>query len=311
VTIEVREYATADRDAIMALAPRLSEGKAPWRDDAAWLSAVQGWVADAAAAAGQPDHVVYVAVADHRVVGVVHAAERTHFTGEVDAYVGELVTALGMERRGIARALMAAAEAWAAARGLANLTLETGAANETARAFYTALGYLAEDVRLTKRIQPASPDAGPVLSGEQRLHRKLAADLFNGTWTLLDKPDRTPDDDVLMIHMAHASAYHWLQAGAPENVARSHWQCARMYSVLGRPEPAVYHARLVLDVCERNHIGDMDLAFAYEALARAYAVAGDPAESARWLALARGASADIADDEDRELLLSDLATIPA
>jgi hypothetical protein len=66
----------------------------------------------------------------------------------------------------------------------------------------------------------------------------------------------------------------------------------------------------VLGVCERNGIGDWDLACAFEALARAYAVAGDSAESARWLARARAASAGIAAAEDRDLLLSDLATIP-
>ena len=140
-------------------------------------------------------------------------------------------------------------------------------------------------------------------------HRQLGVDLFNGTWTLMEQADRTPDDDALMIHMAHASAYHWLQVGTPENVARSHWQCSRMYTVLGRSEPAIYHAKLMLDVCEQNDIGDWDLAFAYEALARAYAVARNSAESARWLTKAQAASGDITDEEDRDLLLTDLATI--
>jgi ribosomal protein S18 acetylase RimI-like enzyme len=58
----------------------------------------------------------------------------------------------GLERRGIARELMAAAEAWAASRGLLFLTLETGAANKPARGLYQALGYLEEDVRLTKAL---------------------------------------------------------------------------------------------------------------------------------------------------------------
>jgi len=140
--------------------------------------------------------------------------------------------------------------------------------------------------------------------------RQLGVDLFNGTWELMEKADRTPDDDALMIHIVHASAYHWLQVGKPENFARSHWLCSRVYSVLSRSEPAIYHAKFVLDICERNGIGDWDLAFAYEALARAYAVAGDSAESGRWLAKAHEASANIAEDEDRELVLSDLATIP-
>jgi ribosomal protein S18 acetylase RimI-like enzyme len=155
--VQIREYAAADRDAIMALAPRLAEGRPAWRDETAWLEAVRGWIADAADEAADSGHVVYVAVdaepgGAEAIVGVVHAAERAHFTGQVDAYVGELVTAAGQERRGIARALMAAAEAWGASRGLDYLTLETGMANHRARAFYAALGYREEDVRLTKNI---------------------------------------------------------------------------------------------------------------------------------------------------------------
>jgi ribosomal protein S18 acetylase RimI-like enzyme len=152
-SIRIRTYAPTDRDAVLAMSPRLTEGMPPWRDPIAWLSAVRSWVRDSADSATQPGHALYVAVAGDRVVGFVSAAERTHFTGQVDAYVGELVTAAGMERRGIASALMAAAEAWAADHGLRCLTLETGAANQTARSFYAALGYLEEDVRLTKRIQ--------------------------------------------------------------------------------------------------------------------------------------------------------------
>jgi ribosomal protein S18 acetylase RimI-like enzyme len=313
--IKIREYAPGDRDAIMALAPRLTEGKAPWRDDDAWLTAVRSWIADAAESAGRPDNAVFVAVDGDQVVGVVHAAERTHFTGQVDAYVGELVTAAEQERRGIARALMDAAEEWGAARGLDYLTLETGVLNHAARAFYQAIGYVEEDVRLTKQIRvrqdPRRPDLSAPHAADLPQHRKLAAELFNGTWTLLEKQDRTPDDDTRMIHMAHASAYHWLQVGTPLNFGRSHWLCSRVYSVLGRPEPALYHAQLAHDICTEHSIGDFDLAYAFEALARAHALAGNRGESAGWLERARVATADVAEPEDRELLVSDLATIPA
>jgi DNA-binding transcriptional MerR regulator len=141
-------------------------------------------------------------------------------------------------------------------------------------------------------------------------HRDLAAALFNETWRLMEKEDRTPDEDALMIHRAHASLYHWLQVGRPENAARGEWQVSRVYTVLRRGEPALYHARRVLDICQRHGIGDWDLAFAYEALARAHAVAGDRVEAGRWLEQARLASADITEDDNRELLLGDLETIP-
>jgi hypothetical protein len=64
------------------------------------------------------------------------------------------------------------------------------------------------------------------------------------------------------------------------------------------------------ELCEDNGIGDWDLAFAHEALARASAVAGDRAAAEAALARARAAAEDIADPEDRELLDADLRTIP-
>ena len=112
-----------------------------------------------------------------------------------------------------------------------------------------------------------------------------------------------------MLHAAHASRYHWIRAGTRVNAARGEWQCSRVYAVLRRPEPALWHARRVLEICEANGIGDWDLAFAYEALARASRVGGDAAATDRWLARAREAGALIAEPEDRELLFSDLATI--
>jgi DNA-binding transcriptional MerR regulator len=140
--------------------------------------------------------------------------------------------------------------------------------------------------------------------------RRLAVSLFNGVWTLLETEDRSQADDDRMLHMAHASRYHWGQIGAPKNLARGEWQCSRVYAVLGRPEPALHHAQRVLDICAAHGIGDFDMAFAYEALARAHAVAGD-AEAAREMTeRALGAVEGIADDQDRAILLADLETIP-
>ena len=130
-------------------------------------------------------------------------------------------------------------------------------------------------------------------------------------WTLIEQVDRTPDEIDTMIHAAHASRHHWSLAApaGPENLARGEWQCSRVYAVLERAEPALWHARRCLEICEANGIGDWDIAFAYEALARAARVAGDQAALERWLERARAAGESIVEAEDRELLLADLATI--
>lgn len=137
--------------------------------------------------------------------------------------------------------------------------------------------------------------------------RELAVRLFNGVWELLERPDRTPAEDERMVHMAHASRFHWEEVGAAVNIARGEWQCSRVYTVVGRAEPALHHARRVLEVCQDNGIGDFDLGYAYEAMARAHAVAGDADEARDWLAKAR--AVDVAEADDRELLMADLDTI--
>jgi hypothetical protein len=110
-----------------------------------------------------------------------------------------------------------------------------------------------------------------------------------------------------MIHMAHASCFHWSRAGTELNVARGEWQVSRVYAVLRRGEPALWHAQRCLALCEENGFADWDLAFAHEAMARAHAVLGDAAERDRHLALAR--AVPIADDDDRAVVLADLATV--
>ena len=140
--------------------------------------------------------------------------------------------------------------------------------------------------------------------------RRLAAALFNATWTLMEKEARTRDEDDAMVHMAHAARHHWGQIGAPQNFARGEWQCSRVYALLRRSEPCLHHAQRVLDICQENNLGDFDLAFAYEALARGHAIAGDPEQAQAYTKQALAAAEDIAEDDDRELLLTDLETIP-
>jgi hypothetical protein len=141
--------------------------------------------------------------------------------------------------------------------------------------------------------------------------RQLGVDLFNETWTLMAKEGRTAAEEDELVHSAHASAYHWLQVGTAANRARSEWQCSRMYTVLGRNEPALHHAQRCLEICESapDELEDWDKPFAYEALARAHAVAGNADEARRYVELARADVEAIVDAEDREHLEADLATI--
>ena len=141
--------------------------------------------------------------------------------------------------------------------------------------------------------------------------RALAVQLYNKTWTLIEKPDRTQDEDDEMLHCAHASRYHWGEIGTAANRARGEWQCSRVYAILGRTEPALHHARRCLGLVESfpDDMEEFDLPAAYEALARASSVAGDFDEARRYTELGRGACARISDEDDRVHIEADLASI--
>lgn len=141
---------------------------------------------------------------------------------------------------------------------------------------------------------------------ETEAHKYFAVTLFNHTWDFIDKKERTREEEFEMIHAAHASRFHWGHVGEPVNFARGEWQVSRVYAILGRGEPALYHGLECLRGCEAAGIGDFDIAFAHECVARAYAALGDREGFERHYAKAREFGEVIADQADRDYFFQDL-----
>ena len=137
-------------------------------------------------------------------------------------------------------------------------------------------------------------------------HKRFAVSYFNATWDLLDKTERTHEEDLKMIRLAQASRCHWGEVGIPLNFERGDWQISRVYAVLGRGEPALIYAKECLRVCEENGVGGFDIAFAYEAMARAYAALGDKDNFSLHYAKATEFGEKIEDAGDREYFFTDL-----
>ena len=153
---------------------------------------------------------------------------------------------------------------------------------------------------------PVAPDL------DHATRRALAVGLFNYTWTLLENPKRTKEQDDEMLHAAHASRYHWGETGVgePVNLAHGEWQFSRVYAVLGRPEPSLWHARRCLAIVEQHGLDGFDLGAAYEAMARAHLASGDLGEVAALKARAAAVLDGLTDADDREILGGDIATLP-
>jgi len=147
---------------------------------------------------------------------------------------------------------------------------------------------------------------------DRQLHEKLAKEINGEVWSLLDKPDRTVEEDERLILAAHASAYHWLHVGTAVHRQRGEWMLAHVHTVLSRESPARHHARRCLALTETfaAEMKDFDVAYAYEAVARAEALGEDTEPARRYLQLAETQGARIADEEDRTIFLADLQRGP-
>jgi hypothetical protein len=140
--------------------------------------------------------------------------------------------------------------------------------------------------------------------------RQFAAALFNRTWDLLDKPERTDEDDDELLAAAFGSRFFWGRVGDASNRAVGDGQIARVCAELGRADLAVRFASKGLAAVEAEGYTDFRLASAYEVMARAHACAGNVAERDRFVALATDAIAALEDPEDREIIEGQLATVP-
>lgn len=141
----------------------------------------------------------------------------------------------------------------------------------------------------------------------EQAHSHFAKTLNGKVWELLEKSDRTKSEDELMVYAAHASCYHWLKAGSGLNHQRAEWLIARVYTVIGIEEAALRHATRCLELTHEfaDLMQDFDWAYAYEALARADALAGNRDEASKYIHLCKEYSQGIANEEDRQLFMSD------
>lgn len=141
------------------------------------------------------------------------------------------------------------------------------------------------------------------------MHEASAKLCFNQTWELLEKTDRSADENDLMLHRAHCSMHHWLHIGQPKHYARGNWLLSRVYAVVGQGDLAIHFGRKCATMCDDHDLSPFDRAYAHEALARGFATAGQSDQAQHHLERAKSLAPSIDDEQERQWLLDDLATI--
>ena len=143
-------------------------------------------------------------------------------------------------------------------------------------------------------------------------HKTFGKETNHLVWDLLGKAERTPQEDERMVHAVHASRFHWGEIGTPVNFTRGDWLISHVYAVLNMPQQALAYAKTCLAICQQHAIGDFDLAYACEAMARAYAALGQQSDCLHYLQLAREAGEQISNVEpgDKEIFFGDFESGP-
>ncbi|MBC8256030.1 MAG: hypothetical protein H8E85_01815 [Candidatus Marinimicrobia bacterium] len=149
-------------------------------------------------------------------------------------------------------------------------------------------------------------------TNEEKLHHYMGIEMNMQTWNLLGKENRNEHDDLRMINFAKASLFHWQNSPKfePVNEQRGHWLISRVYAVLEIGEKALESAQETMCLTEQHNFKDFDLAYAYEAMARANAALGNKNECNNWQYKAEEAGELIKDSADKKYFDEDLKAEP-
>ena len=139
-------------------------------------------------------------------------------------------------------------------------------------------------------------------------HQEFAKQTNRRVWDLIDQTSLTAGEEDELILVANTSLYHWKQVGGAVQSQRGYWLLSRVYVVLGRVQDALDQAHKCHSITESysKEMVDFDLAFDQEALARAYALAGEIELAREHLKSAEELGQAIQDKEDQKIFQGDL-----
>lgn len=154
--IRVRQAQAADPDDLAflrAMAPRLEAGMPARIPAGALAAAVERSVVGALQARRTGEAILLAEDDQGRRLGFIYVVtSQSSLTNEAFGYISEFAVDLRAEGRGVGRALLDAAEAWARSQGLPAMTLKVFCSNARARAVYEHLGYEPDVLELRKLL---------------------------------------------------------------------------------------------------------------------------------------------------------------
>ena len=142
----------------------------------------------------------------------------------------------------------------------------------------------------------------------EKANNYFAVECFNQIWTILDKPVKEPKDLETILHLAHASFWHWSQnpKAQPSNIATCYWMLSRAYAVAKNTTQSLLYAQKCVEYNRENELNAFSFGYAYEALARAYQLIKHQEKMEESLQKGFEYAEKVQDAEEKQFLTADL-----
>ena len=150
------------------------------------------------------------------------------------------------------------------------------------------------------------------MTEKQKLHHYIGIEMNRQSWILLGREDRNKQDNTRMVNFAKISLYHWQKSPKykPINEQRGTWLISHVYAVMGDGRSALDYAKETWRLTEKYKFKDFDLAYANEAMARAYASLKNIDACSEWKKQAEKTGRLIAEVEDKKYFYEDFIAEP-
>lgn len=144
-------------------------------------------------------------------------------------------------------------------------------------------------------------------------HTYFGVEFNNAIFPLLEKENRTKEEDLRLLNLAHAAMLHWQNNPKHTivNMQRAQYMLACAYTFTQHKDMALMYARLCFETTQNNlsEMQDFDVAYAHLALARALALNGDNrAKEVKQKALELGNN--LSNEGDKKYFLADIKIGP-
>ncbi len=139
--------------------------------------------------------------------------------------------------------------------------------------------------------------------------KEQAKILTEKVYDLIEKVSLTRDEEFQLVQLVHTSNFYWSQFGDKKDIARSEWLISRSYAKLEMGESALFHAVRTVEICKMNDIDGYELAFAFEAVTRAYHIIEMPEKVSEYREFAMSAAMRIENEKEKQYTITEIASI--